>query len=360
MNPPASSRKLRVLVVDDSILNRRAVRLALEESGSIEVVGEASDGDEALRLVTERRPDAITLDLEMPRMDGFTFLRILMAKHPTPVIVVSSHSQKENVFRALELGAVDFVEKPEAGLMASQAARVQVLEKILLARSLRPLRPIVPAPSGAGFVAEPSTARGLGTPPLPRLTPRFVIAIAASTGGPAALIDIFSRLPARLPAAVVVVQHMPARFTRAFAERLNRRGSLHVTEATDREPLVARCGYVCPGGQCIEVETSARGEMRLRIVPPSSSDTYVPSADRLFASVAKASGSRAIGVVLTGMGTDGVEGSRAIADARGLVIVESKETAVVNGMPAAVQRAGVVSRVLPLPAIGELLATLVS
>lgn len=345
---------VRVLVVDDSILNRRGIRRILEASGRVQVVGEAADGDEALRAVADKKPEAVTLDLEMPRMDGFTFLRILMARHPLPVIVVSSHAQKENVFRALELGAIDFVEKPERGFHA-EASGEQLVDKVLLARVLRPKR--LKVPQAPLFGAEPSTARGLGPTSTSKQPPRFVIGIAASTGGPAALLDIFSRLPDRLPAAVLVTQHMPHRFTPAFATRLDRKSALPVREASDGEPLLARNGYVCPGGRCMEVESHA-GELRLRVTDPRADDTYVPSADRLFKSLARVVGSRAVGVVLTGMGSDGVAGARAIQDARGLVVVESRETAVVDGMPSAVLRAGVAGRVLPLPAIGELLATL--
>jgi len=347
-------RRVRVLVVDDSILNRRGIRRVLESCDRVEVVGEAADGDEALRAVAEKKPDAITLDLEMPRMDGFTFLRILMARNPLPVIVVSSHSQKENVFRALELGAIDFVEKPERGFFA-RAASEQLVEKVMLARTLRPKR--LNVPMSPVFSPEPSTSRGLGPVSSSAVPPRFVICIAASTGGPAALLDIFARLPDRLPAAVVVVQHMPHRFTGAFAARLDRKSNLAVREASDGESLLARHGYVCPGGRCMEIDSHGE-QLRVRIVEPHSKDAYVPSADRLFRSVARVVGSRAIGVVLTGMGTDGVEGARAIRDARGLVVVESHDTAVVDGMPSAVIRAGVAGRVLPLPAIGELLATL--
>lgn len=349
-----AGRRVRVLVIDDSILNRRGIRRVLEDSGEVEVVGEAADGDEALRAVADTKPDAVTLDLEMPRMDGFTFLRIMMARQPLPVVVVSSHSQKENVFRALELGAIDFVEKPERGFFGEDGGQ-QLVEKVKLARTLRPPRPSVPPP--APFGPEPSTARGLGPKTSNRVPPRFVIGVAASTGGPAALLDIFSRLPERLPAAIVVAQHMPERFTGAFAARLDRKSAISVREAADGEDLLARNAYVCPGGRCMEVEDFG-GTLRVRVRKPGSKDAYVPSADRLFASVARVAGPRSIGVVLTGMGTDGVEGARAIRNARGLVVVESSDTAVVDGMPTAVIRAGIEGRVLPLPAIGELLATL--
>jgi two-component system chemotaxis response regulator CheB len=225
----------------------------------------------------------------------------------------------------------------------------------MLARTLRPLR--IALPQSSVFGPEPTTGRGSGPISSPLLPPRFVIAIAASTGGPAALLDVFSRLPARLPVAILVAQHMPQRFTGAFAARLDKRSEMSVREAADGEMVLARNAYVCPGGSCMEIESNG-GEMRVRVLKPSRKDAYVPSADRLFKSVARVAGARAVGVVLTGMGADGVEGARAIHDARGLVVVESQDTAVVDGMPSAVLRAGVAGRVLPLPAIGELLATL--
>jgi len=171
------------------------------------------------------------------------------------------------------------------------------------------------------------------------------------------LLDVFSRFPLTLPAAVLVSQHMPHNFTAAFASRLDRSCAFTVREASDGEPVFAQHAYVCPGGKCMELVGSSL-QMRVRICTPGRDDAYVPSGDRLFRTVAQVAKSGSVGVVLTGMGVDGVEGARAIAEARGLVIVESHETAVVDGMPTAVIRAGVAVRVLPLPAIGELLATL--
>ncbi|PIE06337.1 MAG: chemotaxis response regulator protein-glutamate methylesterase [Sorangium cellulosum] len=346
--------RVRVLVVDDSALNRRGIRRVLESDDRIEVVGESADGNEALRAVSERKPDAITLDLEMPRMDGFTLLRILMARRPLPVIVVSSYSQKENIFHALELGAIDFVEKPERGFFSEEAGK-QFIEKVMLARNLRP--PRLALRSASTYSSSFKASQGYSPSSAEPTKPTFLIGIAASTGGPAALLDIFARLPEHLPAAIVVAQHMPERFTQAFAARLDRQSAVFVREASDGEKLLAKNAYVCPGGSCMEVEQVGR-DQKIRLCKPSQKDAYVPSADRLFKSVASVAGSRSIGVVLTGMGSDGVEGARGIRDARGLVIVESRDTAVVDGMPTAVIRAGLAGRVLPLSAIGELLATL--
>jgi two-component system chemotaxis response regulator CheB len=349
----AAGLPLRVLVVDDSVFNRRSIGEILAQSPEIEVVGKAADGEEALRLVANLKPDCITLDLEMPRMDGFTFLRILMTKIPTPVVVVSSYSQKENVFKALELGALDFVAKPERFSDPDLGGiREQLVSKVLLARSVRLGQPALRR------ALDPSPAPA--QPPLQKqlVPPKNVIAVASSTGGPSALMDIFTRFPANYRNAIVIAQHMPDKFTRTFADRLSRRGALRVSEAQDQDVVSEGVGFVCPGRHCMELEVSSRGTMKLKVTPPGERDRYVPSADRLLSSVAAGLGRRAVGVILTGMGDDGVEGARRIIEAGGMVIAESEESAVVYGMPGSAVRAGVASQSLPLGEIGDLLARL--
>ncbi len=360
MRSTPAAQPIRLLVVDDSAYNRRNIAEVFADHPEVDVVGKAADGEEALKQVTLLKPDVITLDLEMPRMDGFTFLRILMSKAPTPVIVVSSYAQRENVFKALELGALDFVPKPDRLGPEATEVREEILQKVLLVRSLRPS--FVPTSlirrqtSGAfhpdGSPAsweEPSTVTGR-----PYRAPRTVVAIASSTGGPSALLSIFGRLPVTTTAAFVVAQHMPDKFTRTFAERLDKRGPVKTAEAADGDLVAMATGFVCPGRKCMELMRS-NGELVLSVTPAGSGDRYEPSADRLFHSVA-ASGVKCVGVILTGMGDDGVDGAKAIRAAGGVVIAESQETAVVNGMPGAAVRAGVASEVLPLPAIGEYLA----
>jgi two-component system chemotaxis response regulator CheB len=343
---------LRVLVVDDSVFNRRSIGEILAQSTEIEVVGKAADGEEALRLVSSLKPDCITLDLEMPRMDGFTFLRILMTKMPTPVVVVSSYSQKENVFKALELGALDFVAKPERFSDPDMGGiRDALVSKVLLARAVR----LQPPPRRN---PDPALAPLEYRPQKPLLQPKNVIAVASSTGGPSALMEIFTRFPNGYKNAILIAQHMPDKFTRTFAERLSRRGTLHVNEAQDQDVVSEGVGFVCPGRHCMELDVSARGTMKLKVMPPNERDRYVPSADRLLSSVARHMGRRAVGVILTGMGDDGVEGARRILDAGGMVIAESEESAVVYGMPGAAVRAGVASQSLPLSEIAEFLAKL--
>ena len=224
---------IRLLVVDDSAYNRRNIADVFATYPEVEVVGKAADGEEALRLATLLKPDVITLDLEMPRMDGFTFLRILMSRQPTPVIVVSCYSQKENVFKALELGALDFVAKPTAQISPDATdLREQILEKVLLVRQLRsnftPPPPIsrrqVERQLRASTGGRRSRTRRRCAPRRAYIAPKHVVAIASSTGGPSALLEIFSKIPLTSTAGIVVAQHMPDKFTRTFAERLDKRG----------------------------------------------------------------------------------------------------------------------------------------
>jgi two-component system chemotaxis response regulator CheB len=344
------------LVVDDSAFNRRNIGDILAQSPDVEVVGKAGDGEEALRLATTLRPDAITLDLEMPRMDGFTFLRILMSRQPTPVIVISSYSQKENVFKALELGAVDFVAKPDRQVSPdAHELKEQIVSKLQMVKALRPAAQRL-RPPGASRPSFPDVQPPAAVTSIP---PRNVVVIGSSTGGPTALIDIFAKMPARTQTALLVAQHMPDKFTRTFAERLDRRGPMRVNEAQDLDIISASVGAICPGRQCMELESVAgTSELRVRVSTPLPGDRYVPSANRLFRSAARVLGRRAIAVILTGMGDDGVDGAKAIRDAGGLVIAESAETAVVYGMPGAAVRAGVASESMPLPQIAEYLAGL--
>lgn len=347
-----SNSKLRVLVVDDSAYNRRSLSDILVSDPEIEVVGKAGDGDEALRLVNLLKPDAITLDLEMPRMDGFTFLRILMSVNPMPVIIVSSYSQKENVFKALDLGALDFIAKPDRFADSElNRIRAELLQKIRIAKNMRPgALPVRRVGEAAAFRAVPAPAGNVSAP-------RYVIAIASSTGGPTALMEAFSKISERPRSAILIAQHMPDKFTRTFAERLDRRSPLQVTEAQDGDQVTAGRGFVCPGRRCMELDRPWQGsELRLHVMDPDSSDRYAPSADRLLTSVAKAAGAKAIGVILTGMGDDGVQGAKAIIQAGGTVIAESASTAVVYGMPGAAVRAGVVTQSLAIHEIADWLS----
>ncbi len=350
MTSPGAPSELRVLVVDDSAFNRRSISDMISDSPGVRVVGKAADGEEALRLVHVMEPDVVTLDLEMPKMDGFTFLRILMSRTPMPVIVVSSYSQKENVFKALELGALDFVAKPDTMTTDVTVVRQELLAKIGLARQIRArtrqvAQPVVEATTAARLVPGRSAA------------PSQVVVIGSSTGGPSALMEILSALPKESRLAVLIAQHMPDKFTRTFAERLDKRCQVSVREAQSDDPVLAGHVYLCPGRHCMEL-TRVGGELRLRVVQPGPEDRYVPSADRLFHSAADVLGDRVLGVVLTGMGDDGARGTVQVHGQGGRVIAEHESSAVVYGMPRAAVRTGCVERSLTIRGIADLLATL--
>jgi two-component system, chemotaxis family, protein-glutamate methylesterase/glutaminase len=338
--PTMSERELRVLVVDDSAINRRSLSEILAAIPRVKVIGKAANGEEALRLVSANEPDLVTLDLEMPRMDGFTFLRILMARSPIPVLVVSSYAQKENVFKALELGAVDFVTKPDLLLSPEEGLRRELTQKVEMLRGYRPMPRIgaLPAPSRVESIHSAS-ARG-------------IVVIAASTGGPTALMEVVGALPKNLRASVLIAQHMPEKFTRTFAERLDRRSQLSVREGEHGAAIHAGSVWVSPGMRSMEVAGSI-GDCRVRLVPPTPQDRFLPSADRLFRTAADVWGRRVIGVVLTGMADDGREGAEEIRRRGGRVLAESADTAVVFGMPRAVVEAGLADRVLRLEQVAE-------
>jgi two-component system chemotaxis response regulator CheB len=342
--------ELKVLVVDDSAINRRSISDMLNGVPGVRIVGKAANGEEALRLVHVADPDVITLDLEMPRMDGFTFLRILMAKRPIPVVVISSYSQKENVFKALDLGAFDFVAKPDLLVQGDSTIREELVRKVLMVRGLHHLK-------------GPRSVELRSTPPLPAAAPGStrlpskLVVIAASTGGPGALMEVLSSIPSTTNLAFLIAQHMPEKFTRTFAERLDRRSRLRVREAEHDDGIRAGEALVCPGMRCMEV-VKRGDDLRVRVVQPAASDRYIPSADRLFQSAAQVLGPKVIGVVLTGMADDGARGSLTVKERGGHVIAESGDTAVVYGMPRATVELGAAHRELPLGDIASALSSL--
>ncbi|HYQ80945.1 MAG TPA: chemotaxis response regulator protein-glutamate methylesterase [Anaeromyxobacteraceae bacterium] len=344
MSPAAPSRPIRVLVVDDSAPHRRALATMLAAGEGVEVVAEAADGEEGLREALRARPDVICLDLAMPRMDGFTFLRLLMARQPTPVIVLSSFNRKADVFKALELGALDFIAKPEGGPGRLSRIRAELLQKVRTVRALR-------------IETLERRAHDAGAGPEARPEPEAALRVAclgASTGGPPALQRILTDLPGHLPMAVLVAQHMPENFTRAFADRVARLADFRVGEAEDGQPLQPGRAYVAPGGRHLSLEAGrpAGAAPRVRVTGPRPGERrYCPSIDLLFESAARLLGNRVCAVVLTGMGNDGRDGLRPVREAGGLTLAESEETAVVFGMPREAVAGGQVDEVLPLDAI---------
>lgn len=339
-------KKIKALVIDDSAYNRTVIGEMLASDAGIEVVGSATDGVDAIAKTLRLMPDVITLDLEMPNMDGFTFLRWLMKERPTPVLVLSSLSDSHSVFRALELGAVDFLAKPEARISKSiEGVRDNLVSKVHSVLNLEMKK--------VKFTID-LLAREHVPPParkedeMPRESgPVEVVAIASSTGGPPAIQAILSALPADLNTGIVISQHMPAGFTRSFSERLNKLSPLMVSEAAAGDRVKVGMVLIAPGGHHLIVKRTRSG-LVVDLAQQSPSDRYSPSADRMMVSVAEACGPAALGVVLTGMGNDGVQGVIAIKTKGGQCLAESKESAVVFGMPQEAIRTGVVDKVLAL------------
>lgn len=367
LDPPqrVAGQKVRVLVVDDSAYNRQTISAMLEADPLVEVIGRASNGKEALRQAFDLNPDVITLDLEMPEMDGFAFLRLLMAKRPLPVIVISSHSERDNVFRALELGAMDFISKPgrhigpdlrtiqedlllKIGMVRRLSvvgllARAQALVEQRLERATGEVPVFDSGRYDGGLAGVPGTGAVAGSPLL------GVLGVAASTGGPPAIQQLLCALPQSLPLAILVAQHMPARFTRAFAARLDKICAFQVVEASDAQVLRAGVVYIAPGAANLEVEVgNPPGVARVRVRPPRPGATIVPSGDLLFKTAADGFGPRFCALVLTGMGSDGREGAELARRLGATVLAEDPRTAVMPGMPGSAIDAGVVDQVLAL------------
>jgi len=339
--------RIRVLVIDDSAFSRRTITRMLETSPLVEVIDVARDGEEALRKTFELAPDLITLDLEMPRMDGFTYLRLVMSKRPTPIMVISGRSEDQNVFKALDLGAVDFIAKPAPRPSRElESIQQELIRKVHAIRQLRieKVRERIEAPPPVIPERRPAAD-----------APR-VVAVGSSTGGPAALMQILGGFVEPPDCAFVVAQHMPEGFTQGFAERLDRLTPLRAREARDGDEPAPGSVLLAPGGSHMTLESQGR-RVVARVTRGSREDKYVPSVDRLFQSAAKCYGAELLAVVLTGMGDDGRSGVRAVKASGGRVVAESEETAVIFGMPARAIRTGAVDAVLPLPEIGRVIQT---
>lgn len=329
---------IRVLVVDDSATMRSLISAVLSRDPEIEVVGQAGDPYEARQAIKALNPDVMTLDVEMPNMNGIEFLEKVMRLRPMPVVMVSTLTTRgaEVTLAALEIGAVDCVAKPSTGGLEGFR---ELPEKVKIAARarVRPLDRLATPP--ATVKIDAGTVAGDGR----------LIAIGSSTGGVEALITVLSRFPADCP-PTVITQHMPESFTKSFSERLNRLCAPHVEEATDGAPLDPGRVYVAPGGET-HLEVAGGSRLRCRIVPGDRVNGHRPSVDVLFASVARVAGARAVGCILTGMGRDGAQGLLEMRRAGARTVGQDEASCVVYGMPRAAFEIGAVERQLPLDRI---------
>ena len=349
-----SSSQRTVLVVDDSAFMRKLVSEILSTSGEFRVVGTARHGLDALKQIHALDPEIVTLDIEMPELDGLQALGYIMSETPRPVVMLSALDSPNGghlTIRALELGAVDFVHKPSGPARETVDLLAARLLDALRAASCVNLR-------GVPVLARPSLVEQ-GSRHAPPAAATAAVAIAASTGGPRALAEVVPRLPAGLDAAVLVVQHMPAGFTASLASRLDAMSRLPVCEARHGDRIEHGRVYVAPGGFHMRVADAGGAPIiALEQTPPIWG--VRPSADPLFRSAAQRFGASLVGVVLTGMGRDGAEGLRAIRDRGGFAIVQDRETSIVYGMPQAAFSTAGADRMVPLAGIADEIAAAVS
>lgn len=350
---------IRVLVIDDSAYNRRTITSMLESHPLIKVVGTAVNGEEGIKKVLELKPDVVTLDLEMPEMNGFTFLRIVMNQFPVPVLVVSSRKEESNVFKAMELGAVDFLAKPTDRISTElYNIKDDLINKVLAAKMVninmlkRRFDPIAVKIEKGDFPPTPAVKELRQRSDEELKDVIGVVGIGASTGGPSALIKILSKIDYNFSHPILITQHMPPGFTSAFAERLNRYSYLKVKEAEKDELIVRGRVYVAPGGYNMSIE-GEDGKYKIKLRKRTFEDKYVPSVDVLFSSIAEKFAENALGIVLTGMGNDGKLGLQMIREAGGMTVAESEESSVVFGMPREAIKTGYVQKVLSVDKIAE-------
>ncbi|SBV92884.1 fused chemotaxis regulator; protein-glutamate methylesterase in two-component regulatory system with CheA [uncultured delta proteobacterium] len=366
---------IRVLIVDDSAFMRKAIEIILTKDPEITVVGQAGDGKEALEAIDKFDPDVVTMDVEMPRMDGITAVREIMARKPKPVLMISSVTTEgaETTLRALDAGAMDFISKPASRVSLDMVLlEREIQEKVKAVSKRRPPyrpKPRAAAPSASAAPARPAVDPGaryglLTRPSAAAPSPgqvvaaqvvqkpvgrpvRDLVSIGVSTGGPPAVQKVLSALPADFPVPILIAQHMPAAFTPPFANRLNNACEITVKEAVSGEKLLPGVAYVAPGGRHIYMEAKL-SNMTVIVTDNPKEALYKPSANVLHESVGKALGRRALGVQLTGMGSDGLEGIRVLKEKGGRALAQSDATCVVYGMPKAIVDAGLADEVVDI------------
>jgi two-component system, chemotaxis family, protein-glutamate methylesterase/glutaminase len=346
-------KKFRVLVVDDSAFMRKVLETIFNADEQMQVVGHAKDGREAVSLAESLKPDVITMDINMPHVDGLQATAEIMTTNPRPIVVVSSESKEgaASTLRALELGAIEFVAKPSSGIdLDMQSVKEELLRKVRMAAKVRVVRT---ASRLASKLQGTTGSKALAPAPISHrpaptsgLDQRFpVVVLAASTGGPATVMRIAPGFTRDFPAAVILVQHMPAAFTTQYAAQLAEFTEIRVKEAEANESLQPGTFYICPGGQHLRVTPTGRIQLD---GATGRINGYLPNMDVTMESVAAYAGAMSIGAVLTGMGNDGTNGAKAIKAAGGLVLAQDEATAVIFGMPAEAIKAGAVDQVLSI------------
>jgi len=345
------TKTIRVFIVDDSAFMRTALERLLKEDPEIEIVGSAANGKEAVEKVCRIKPDVVTMDIEMPVMDGLHALKEIMRTNPMPVIMVSSLTQEgaKVTLDALDLGAVDYVGKPGSALTLNiLSLKLDLLAKIHAAAESLPKIPRI--------TVVPLVQRRAPPPTDQQTHFEWVVVIGASTGGPPAIQQILASLPANIPAPIIIAQHMPRSFTNAFAQRLNLLCNIRVKEAVGGETIQRSITYICPGD--FQTRFMRRPDNTFYFSTVSNDiekERFAPSIDRLFFSAAECFGRKTLGVILTGMGEDGVRGLKNIRVVGGLTIGQDRATSIVYGMPRAALEQGAVARILALPDIaGEI------
>jgi two-component system chemotaxis response regulator CheB len=347
----STNKKFRVLIVDDSAFMRKVLEAIFNADDQLQVVGHAKDGREAVALAESLKPDVITMDINMPHVDGLQATAEIMTRNPRPIVIVSSESKDgaASTLKALELGAIEFVAKPSSGIdLDMQSVKEDLLRKVRMAAKVRVVR--TASRLASTLQKSGTTAKPVSTP-APRPVPSSsapdqrmpVVVLAASTGGPATVMRLAPGFTRDFPAAVILVQHMPAAFTTQYAAQLVEFTGIRVKEAEPNEPLQAGTLYICPGGQHLRVTPGGRIQL-----DGSSGriNGYLPNIDATMESVAAYAGAMSIGAILTGMGNDGTNGAKAIKAAGGLVLAQDEATCVIFGMPAEAIKAGAVDEVL--------------
>ncbi|MBZ0090831.1 MAG: chemotaxis response regulator protein-glutamate methylesterase [Sulfuricellaceae bacterium] len=349
--------KIRVLLVDDSAVVRQVLQAVLEEDPAIQVIGAASDPIFAMEKLNRQWPDVIVLDVEMPRMDGITFLKKIMAERPTPVVICSSLTAKgaETTMQALAAGAVEIITKPQMGLkqflQESAQAFAQSVKSAASANVRRLAVPVRPLPVAQKLDAD-AVLSAAGSHAMAQTTER-IVAIGTSTGGTQALEAVLTALPRVCP-GMVIVQHMPEKFTASFAERLNSLCRIEVREAKNNDRVIPGLALIAPGGKHMMLKRSG-AYYHVEVVDGPLVNRHRPSVDVLFRSVAKFAGKNATGIIMTGMGDDGARGLKEMFDVGAPTVAQDESTCVVFGMPKEAIKLGAAKRVLPLQEIPQVI-----